>query len=93
MVNIFSSMQQKMIANWVDPKVAEKVAYFNMRKRNMLAAWSYRLNEEWKEYGNLTSEERALIRKSKADWRPITHYEIVNGRVRLRSIYRAKPRF
>lgn len=66
MRNIFNRQVRKLQQKWIPLDYAKRISY-----RQQLANWnieegSYRLTDEWKEYSNLFSEKRAVVRKNRA---------------------------
>lgn len=65
--NIFSRQVWKLTTQrWLPMDVAKRIAY-----KQQLANWNiiegtYQLSEQWKEYSNLFSEKRAVIRRQRA---------------------------
>lgn len=66
MRNVFNRQVRKLQQKNIPLEVAKRIAY-----KQQLANWnieegSYRLTDEWKEYSNLFSEKRAVVRKNRA---------------------------
>ena len=64
--NVFNRQVRKLQQKNIPLEVAKRIAY-----KQQLANWnieegSYRLTDEWKEYSNLFSEKRAVVRKNRA---------------------------
>lgn len=66
MRNVFNRQVRKLQQKNIPLDYAKRIAY-----KQQLANWnieegSYRLTDEWKEYSNLFSEKRAVVRKNRA---------------------------
>lgn len=64
--NIFSRQVRKLQQRGFDLATAKRIAY-----KQQVASWNlvpgtYQLSDQWKEYSNLFSEKRAVIRKNRA---------------------------
>lgn len=64
--NIFNRQVWKLQQRGFPLDYAKRIAYKNQLANWNIEEWSYRLTEEWKEYSNLFSEKRAVIRKNRA---------------------------
>lgn len=65
--NIFSRMVWKLTnERWLPLDYAKRLAYKTQVKNWHLIPGTYQLTDEWKEYSNLFSEKRAVIRKNRA---------------------------
>lgn len=65
--NIFSRMVWKLVnERWLPLDYAKRLAYKTQVRNWHLIPWTYQLTEEWKNYSNLFSEKRAVIRKNRA---------------------------
>lgn len=65
--NIFSRMVWKLVNERGLPlDYAKRLAYKTQVRNWHLIPWTYQLTEEWKNYSNLFSEKRAVIRKNRA---------------------------
>ena len=65
--NIFSRMVWKLVNERGLPlDYAKRLAYKTQVRNWHLIPWTYQLTEEWKNYSNLFSEKRAMIRKNRA---------------------------
>lgn len=64
--NIFSRQVRKLQQRWFDLATAKRIAYKQQVKNGNLQPWTYQLTEQGKEYSNLFSEKRAVIRKNRA---------------------------
>ena len=65
--NIFSRMVYKLTTErWMPMDMAKRIAYKTQVKNWNIFPNSYKLTERWKEYSNLFSEKRAVIRKERA---------------------------
>ena len=65
--NIFSRMVWKLVNERGLPlDYAKRLAYKTQVKNWHLIPGTYQLTEEWKNYSNLFSEKRAVIRKNRA---------------------------
>lgn len=63
--NIFSRMVRKLTnERWLPLDYAKRLAYKTQVKNWHLIPWTYQLTDEGKEYSNLFSEKRAIIRKN-----------------------------
>lgn len=45
---------------------AKRIAYKQQVKNGNIQLWTYQLTDQWKEYSNLFSEKRAIIRRNRA---------------------------
>ena len=64
--NVFNRQVRKLQQKNIPLDYAKRIAY-----KQQLANWnieegSYKLTDEWKEYSNLFSEKRAVVRKNRA---------------------------
>lgn len=65
--NIFSRMVWKLVnERWLPLDYAKRLAYKTQVRNWHLIPWTYQLTEEWKNYSNLFSEKRTVIRKNRA---------------------------
>lgn len=65
--NIFSRMVYKLVyERWLPLDYAKRLAYKTQVRNWHLIPWTYQLTDEWKEYSNLFSEKRAVIRRNNA---------------------------
>lgn len=64
--NIFSRQVWKLQQRGYPLADAKRIAYYQQVKNGNLIPWTYQLTEEWKNYSNLFSEKRAMIRKNRA---------------------------
>lgn len=65
--NIFSRMVRKLVnERWFDMASARRIAYKTQVKNGNIFPNSYKLTDQWKEYSNLFSEKRAVIRRNRA---------------------------
>lgn len=64
--NIFSRQVWKLQQRWYSLADAKRIAYKQQVKNWNLIPGTYQLTDEWKEYSNLFSEKRAVIRKNRA---------------------------
>lgn len=64
--NIFSRQIWKLQQRWYSLADAKRIAYYQQVKNWHLIPGTYQLTDEWKEYSNLFSEKRAVIRKNRA---------------------------
>lgn len=65
--NIFSRMVWKLVNERGLPlDYAKRLAYKTQVRNWHLIPGTYQLTDEWKEYSNLFSEKRAVIRKNRA---------------------------
>lgn len=65
--NIFSRMVYKLVNDrWLPLDYAKRLAYKTQLRNGMIYPWTYQLTPEWKEYSNLFSEKRAVIRRNRA---------------------------
>lgn len=65
--NIFSRQVWKLTAQrWLPLDYAKRLAYSQQVKNWNIVPWTYQLTDQWKEYSNLFSEKRAVIRKDRA---------------------------
>lgn len=67
--NIFSRQVYKLVnERWLPMDYAKRLAYKQQLANGNIFPNSYRLTDKWKEYSNLFSEKRAVIRKERAKW-------------------------
>lgn len=45
---------------------AKRIAYKQQVANGNIQLWTYQLTDQWKEYSNLFSEKRAIIRRNRA---------------------------
>lgn len=64
--NIRSRQVRKLQQRWYPLADAKRISYYQQVRAWHLVPWTYQLTEEGKEYSNLFSEKRAVIRKEKA---------------------------
>lgn len=64
--NIFSRQIYKLQQRWFPLADAKRIAYKQQVTNWNLIPWTYQLSDQWKEYSNLFSEKRAVIRKNRA---------------------------
>lgn len=64
--NIFSRQIRKLQQRGFDLATAKRIAYRQQVKNWHLIPWTYQLTDEWKDYSNLFSEKRAVIRRNNA---------------------------
>lgn len=65
--NIFSRMVWKLTnERWLPLDYAKRLAYKTQLRNWNIIMWTYQLTDQWKEYSNLFSEKRAIIRKQRA---------------------------
>lgn len=64
--NIFSRQVRKLQQRGFDLATAKRIAYKQQVKNWNIQLWTYQLTDQWKEYSNLFSEKRAIIRKNRA---------------------------
>jgi len=64
--NIFSRQVWKLQQRGFSLADAKRIAYYQQVKNGNIQPGTYQLTDQWKEYSNLFSEKRAVIRKNKA---------------------------
>lgn len=64
--NIFSRQVYKLQQRWYPLADAKRIAYYQQVKNGNIQPGTYQLTDQWKEYSNLFSEKRAVIRKNRA---------------------------
>lgn len=65
--NIFSRQVRKLVnERWLPMDYAKRLAYKQQLRAGNIQLWTYQLTDQWKEYSNLFSEKRAVIRKNRA---------------------------
>lgn len=64
--NIRSRQVRKLQQRGYPLADAKRISYYQQVRAWHLVPWTYQLTEEGKEYSNLFSEKRAVIRKEKA---------------------------
>lgn len=62
------SRQVRKLVNerWLPMDYAKRIAYKQQVKNGNIQLGTYQLTDQWKEYSNLFSEKRAIIRKNRA---------------------------
>lgn len=92
--NILSRQQYKIMdkaktdGRDLTARQALEIARNQQRKLGNVEDKTLYLTQYWKEYSNLTSEERAMYRRARETWRPITHYYYKDWRALLRPEFR-----
>jgi len=66
--NIFSRQVWKLQQRGFPLADAKRIAYKQQVRNGNLIPWTYQLTDQGKEYSNLFSEKRAVIRKERAKW-------------------------
>ena len=65
--NIFSRQVYKLVnERWLPMDYAKRLAYKQQLRAGNIQMGTYSLTDQWKEYSNLFSEKRAVIRKNRA---------------------------
>jgi hypothetical protein len=64
--NIFSRQVWKLQQRGYSLADAKRIAYYQQVKNGNIQPGTYQLTDQWKEYSNLFSEKRAVIRKNRA---------------------------
>ena len=64
--NIFSRQVRKLQQRGFDLATAKRIAYKQQVKNGNIQLGTYQLTDQWKEYSNLFSEKRAIIRRNRA---------------------------
>lgn len=64
--NIWSRQVRKLQQRWFPLADAKRIAYKQQVKNGNIQLGTYQLTDQWKEYSNLFSEKRAIIRKNRA---------------------------
>lgn len=64
--NIFSRQVRKLQQRGFDLVTAKRIAYKQQVRNWNIKPWTYQLTDQGKEYSNLFSEKRAVIRKERA---------------------------
>lgn len=64
--NIFSRQVRKLQQRGFSLADAKRIAYKQQVKNGNIQLGTYQLTDQWKEYSNLFSEKRAIIRKQRA---------------------------
>ena len=64
--NIFSRQVWKLTQRGFPLADAKRIAYKQQVRNWHLIPWTYQLTDEWKDYSNLFSEKRAVIRMNNA---------------------------
>ena len=65
--NIFSRQVYKLVnERWLPLDYAKRLAYKQQLRNWNIQLGTYQLTDQWKEYSNLFSEKRAIIRKNRA---------------------------
>lgn len=70
--NIFSRQVRKLVnERWIPMEIAKRIAYKQQLRNWNIQLGTYKLTDQWKEYSNLFSEKRAIIRKQRAKQRQL----------------------
>lgn len=65
--NIFSRMVWKLVnERWLPLDYAKRLAYKTQVRNWNIQLGTYQLTDQWKEYSNLFSEKRVIIRRNRA---------------------------
>ena len=65
--NIFSRQVRKLVnERWIPMEIAKRIAYKQQLRNWNIQLGTYKLTDQGKEYSNLFSEKRAIIRKNRA---------------------------
>lgn len=67
--NIFSRQVRKLQQRGFPLADAKRIAYKQQVRNGNIQLGTYQLTDQWKEYSNLFSEKRAVIRKNRAKQR------------------------
>lgn len=67
--NIFSRQVWKLQQRGFPLADAKRIAYKQQVRNGNIQLGTYQLTDQWKEYSNLFSEKRAVIRKNRAKQR------------------------
>lgn len=92
--NILARQQWKILdkaqKDWrpMTERQALEIARNQQRNNGTINNKTLYLTETWKAYSNFSSEERAIYRRSKETWRPMSHYMYVDWRAVLRDEFR-----
>lgn len=88
MTNIFSRQQRHLQQRWYSEEEARKIAYVQQQRKWNLQLASFRLSEQWQQYSNMSSADRAIIRASQKSWKPAHYYQYINWKVTLKQQYK-----
>lgn len=91
MADIFQRQQWRLRQRWFSPEDARRIAYEQQKNKWNISDW-YKLSDQWKQYGDYTSLQREIIRKSQIYWRPAYHYQIIDWKVRLNPLFSKKKK-
>lgn len=64
--NIFSRQVRKLQQRGFDINTAKRIAYRQQVNNWNIQPWTYQLTDQWREYSNLFSEKREIVRKQRA---------------------------
>ncbi len=83
MPNIFNMQMHNLMNKWFSERDAKAITYKSQKRKWTLDWDSYRLNDDGKQYSELTSDQREILRKSKQTWKPAYMYKIERWRAVL----------
>lgn len=92
--NILARQQYKILekakkdGREMTARQALEIARNQQRSVGNVDTKSLYLTDLWKSYSQLSSEERAMMRRARETWRPISHYMYENWRAVLRPEFR-----
>lgn len=64
--NIWSRQVWKLQQRWFALEDAKRIAYRQQVNNWNIQPWTYQLTDQWREYSNLFSEKREIVRKQRA---------------------------
>lgn len=85
MPSILNMQIYNLIDKGYTEKQAKQIAFRSQKNNNRLVGNSYKETEEAKQYAELSSRDRAILRKSKQTWKPAYMYKIQNWKVVLKN--------
>lgn len=88
MVSIYESWIKKLIESWKTRKQAIWIIQSQFEKSGIFKKGTQELTKYWKQRQNMTEEERAIDRVSRAKWIPAHKLKYVWWRVLVKNIYK-----
>lgn len=85
MPSILNMQIHNLIEKGYTEKQAKSIAFRSQKRNDRLVGNSYKETEEAKQYAELSSRDRAILRKSKQTWKPVYMYKIQNWKAVLKN--------
>lgn len=86
---LYNSLINDLLRSWKTKKQAEWIANYSLKK-NGLVTDNNKLTRLWVIRSRMSKEKRAITRAMKNSSRPEHHYKFVNGKVKIKNIYKFK---